>query len=125
MEELTIGAVEARFADLIWENEPVSSGELVKIAREKLEWKKSTTYTVLRRLSEKGLFQNKDGIVTHILTRDEFYALQSEQIVESAFKGSLPAFVAAFSSRKNLSSEEIRELKAIIDNILPASEEES
>lgn len=119
MDTITIGKIEADFADLIWDLEPVSSGDLVKVASEKLGWKKSTTYTVLRRLTEKGLFKSENALVTHVLTKDEFYALQSEQFVENSFKGSLPAFVAAFSSRKNLSEKDIRELREIIDRISP------
>ena len=110
-----MGAVESRFADLIWEKEPVESGELVKLAQQELEWKKSTTYTVLKRLCQRGLFQNTDGVVTSIISRAEYYALQSEKFVEDTFEGSLPAFLAAFTARKKLSEKEIAELQALID----------
>ena len=115
MSDLKMGAVESRFADLIWEKEPVESGELVKLAQQELEWKKSTTYTVLTRLCQRGLFQNTDGVVTSIISRAEYYALQSEKFVEDTFEGSLPAFLAAFTARKKLSEKEIAELQALID----------
>ena len=115
MGDMKMGAVESRFADMIWSNEPVSSTELVRMTAENLEWKKSTTYTVLKRLCERGIFQNRDGVVTSLLSRDEFYALQSEKFVEETFSGSLPAFLAAFTTRKKLSEQEIAELQALID----------
>ena len=115
MGELTMGAIETRFAEIIWQREPVSSTELVKLAAAELEWKKSTTYTVLRRLCERGIFQNQDGIVTSLISRQDFYAVQSEQFVEETFSGSLPAFLAAFTTRKKLSDAEIHELQKLID----------
>ena len=115
MGDMRLGAIEAKFADLIWSNEPLSSAELVKLAAQELDWKKSTTYTVLRRLCEKGIFQNKEGIVTSIFSQEEFVAKQSEQFVEDTFKGSLPGFLAAFCSRKKLSKDEVEALKRIIE----------
>ena len=115
MPEMQMGAVEARFAEIIWQKEPVSSSELVKLAAEALDWKKSTTYTVLRRLCERGIFQNQNGTVTSLISREEFYARQSERFVEETFSGSLPAFLAAFTTRKKLSEEEIRQLQSLID----------
>lgn len=115
MSDFKLGAVESRFADLIWQNEPITSGNLVKLANETLNWQKSTTYTVLKRLCERGIFQNIGGTVTSLLSKEEFYAVQSEQFVEETFSGSLPAFLAAFTSRKKLSEEEIAELQALID----------
>lgn len=115
MDDRKMGAVESRFADLIWENEPVSSTELMRRAAEELSWKKSTTYTVLKRLCERGLFQNREGTVTSLISRQEFYAVQSERFVEETFSGSLPAFLAAFTTRKQLSEAEICELQALID----------
>ena len=97
-----LGAVEARFAELIWENEPLPSNRLTKLAEQELGWKKSTTYTILKRLCERGLFQNEGGQVSSLVSREEFQAAQSEQFVEEAFGGSLPAFVAAFGSRRRL-----------------------
>ena len=96
MTEIRLGEVEMKFASLIWEKEPIASGELVKLCEKELNWKKSTTYTCLKRLCEKGIFQNEDGIVTSILSQEEFVAKQSEQFVEDTFKGSLPGFMAAF-----------------------------
>ena len=115
MSELRMGAIESRFADMIWENEPVPSPELVKLAERELNWKKSTTYTVLKRLCERGIFQNQGGVVTSLISRQDFYAVQSEKFVEETFSGSLPAFLAAFTTRKKLSEEEIAELQALIN----------
>ena len=115
MAVIELGEVQARFADIIWENEPVSSGDLVKICREQLNWKKPTTYTVLRKLCEKGLFVNNDGVVTSLISRDDLYAAKSEQFVEETFHGSLPAFIAAFTSHKKLSPKEADEIQRMID----------
>jgi predicted transcriptional regulator len=115
MAELRMGAIESRFADMIWQSEPVSSPELVRMAAQELNWKKSTTYTVLKRLCERGIFQNQGSMVTSLISRDEFYAAQSEQFVDETFHGSLPAFLAAFTTRKKLSEEEINELQELID----------
>ncbi len=115
MEDIRLGEVEASFANIIWENEPISSGELVKKCQEALEWKKSTTYTVLKKLCERGIFKNEKSIVSSIISRDEYYAIQSESFVEETFDGSLPAFIAAFSKRKKLSAEEVAQLKSMID----------
>ena len=115
MSELRMGAIESRFADMIWENEPVPSPELVKLAERELKWKKSTTYTVLKRLCERGIFQNRGGVVTSLISRQDFYAVQSEKFVEETFSGSLPAFLAAFSSRKSLTPEEIAQIRRMID----------
>ncbi len=116
MSELTLGVIESKFADIIWNHEPISSTELWKKCNEELEWKKSTTFTVLRRLCEKGIFQNNNGMVTSVISRDEFYSLQSEKIVEDMFEGSLPAFIAAFTSRKALTKREVEELRRFIEN---------
>ena len=116
MGDMRLGAIEAKFADLIWSNEPMSSAELVKLAAQELDWKKSTTYTVLRRLCEKGIFQNEDGTVTSKISKREFYAVQSEQFVDETFDGSLPAFLAAFTTRKALTAEEIAEIQQMIDS---------
>ena len=110
-----LGVIQERFADIVWANEPVSSGDLVKLCKEELNWKKPTTYTVLRKLCEKGLFQNVDGIVNSLIPRDEFYSAKSEQIIEESFDGSLPAFVAAFISRKSLTEKEADEIQRMID----------
>ena len=115
MSELRMGAIESRFADMIWQNEPVTSPELVKLAAKELDWKKSTTYTVLRRLCERGIFQNNDGTVTSLISKQDFYAMQSEKFVDETFSGSLPAFLAAFTTRKKLSDAEINELQELIN----------
>ena len=115
--EMKLGIVEMQFAELIWAREPIASGELVKLCEKELNWKKSTTYTVLKKLCERGIFQNNDGVVTSKLTRDEFNAVQSEQFVEDTFEGSLPAFLAAFTSRKQLSKEEAEEIRRLIDGV--------
>lgn len=115
MSELTMGAIESRFAEIIWQREPVTSPELVKLAAQELDWKKSTTYTVLRRLCERGIFQNNGGTVTSLISKQDFYAVKSEQFVEETFSGSLPAFLAAFTTRKKLSDAEINELQELIN----------
>ena len=112
-----MGALEARFADLIWEHEPLPSRELVKLASEALSWKATTSYTVLKRLCDRGLFQNQNGSVTSHISREAYYAKKSEEFVDETFQGSLPAFLAAFSSRKRLSSEEIAALQTMIDGM--------
>lgn len=116
MEEMKLGIVEAKFADIIWQNEPLASGELVKLCASELNWKKSTTYTVLKKLCDRGIFKNEGGKVTSLLTKDEFYAMQSEKFVEETFSGSLPAFIAAFTQRKELSDSDIEEIRRMIDS---------
>jgi predicted transcriptional regulator len=115
MKDIELGAVQERFADIVWANEPIGSGELVKLCEKELGWKKPTTYTVLRKLSEKGLLRNEDGVVTTLMTREDFYSAKSEQIVEDSYEGSLPAFIAAFTSRKKLSKAEVDEIQKMID----------
>lgn len=117
MSEMKLGAVESRFADIIWQNEPLASSLLAKLAEQELTWKKSTTYTVLKRLCDRGIFQNSGGTVSALMSREEFYALQSERFVEETFDGSLPAFLAAFGSRKKLSEKEIDELEMLIEKM--------
>ena len=114
MSDYRLGEIESRFADMIWARVPIASGELVKLAERELAWKKSTTYTVLRRLCERGIFQNEGGQVSAVITREEFYATQSEQFVDESFSGSLPAFLAAFSRKKKLSEDEIAALERMI-----------
>ena len=115
MTQYKLGEVETAFANLIWDNEPLTSSRLVELCGEKLNWKKSTTYTVLRRLCQKGVFQNEGGVVTSLIGREEFAARQSEEFVDQTFDGSLPRFLAAFASRKKLSGEEIAELQKLIE----------
>ena len=114
MNDYQMGVIESRFADIIWENEPVSSTELSKRSEEMFGWKKSTTYTVLKRLCDKGIFRNDKGTVTSVISRQEFYSLQSERFVEETFEGSLPAFLTAFTARKNLSKEEVEYLRRMV-----------
>ena len=115
MNEMHLGAVEAKFADIIWLNEPISTTALVKLSAEQLTWKKTTTYTVLKRLCDKGIFQNDKGTVTSLISKSEFYALQSEKFVNETFNGSLPAFLTAFTSRKSLTPGEVAELRKMVD----------
>lgn len=116
MDEIKLGVVESQFADIIWSNEPISSGKLVELCKQQLDWKKSTTYTVLKKLCERGIFQNDSGIVSSIISKDEFYAMQSEKFVVENFGGSLPAFIAAFTQRNNLSKKDIEEIQKMIDS---------
>jgi len=115
MIDYKLGEVETRFARLIWTNEPLGSGELVKLCAEKLGWKKSTTYTVLKKLSEKGYFRNEDGVVTSLISEEEMRAQESCRFVEDSFGGSLPAFLTAFSSERKLSEEEVADIRRMID----------
>jgi predicted transcriptional regulator len=110
-----LGPVEYRFAELVWENAPIGSGELVKLCQRELQWKKPTTYTVLRKLCERGLFQNNGGTVTPLISRDEYFALQSEEFVEETFGGSLPGFIAAFTKRRTLTPEEAATIRKMIE----------
>ena len=115
MADITLGEIETKFAELIWSNEPVASGELVRLAEGALGWKKSTTYTVLRRLCEKGLFRNENGTVVSAVSREEFSASCSVQFVKETFGGSLPRFLTAFSRGKKLSAEEVDALLRFIE----------
>ena len=112
-----MGAVESRFAEIIWANEPVTTNQLTKLCLEQLEWKRTTTYTVLKKLCDKGLFRTENSIVTALVSKAEFEGMQSEQFVDETFRGSLPAFLTAFGSRKKLSDVEIDELQKIIDTM--------
>ena len=113
--DLHLGAAERRFAEIVWANAPMTTRQLVALCAEALDWKRTTTYTVLKRLCERGLFETTDGVVTAKLTQEAFDAAQSEQFVSERFGGSLPAFVAAFTAGKKLKPEEVAELKALID----------
>ena len=111
-----LGEVQSRFADMIWEHQPVASGELVSLCEAQFGWKKSTTYTVLKKLCEKGLFENAGGTVRALISRAEYYSMRSERFVAESFGGSLPAFVAAFTSNRRLSAEDTAELRRMIDD---------
>lgn len=106
---------EEEFADIIWQNEPIASGDLVKLAEDEMDWKKSTTYTVLKKLCKKGIFKNEDAIVSSILTKDEYNAKRSDKFVEDTFGGSLPKFLTAFIAGKKISDSQAEELKRLID----------
>lgn len=107
---------EAKFADIIWDNEPISSTELVRICETEMNWKKSTTYTVLKKLCTRGIFENKSAIVSSVVSRDEFYSMKSKQFVEDTFGGSLPRFLTAFIGKEKLSDQQIKEMKQLIDS---------
>ena len=115
MDQMELGEVQERFAKLVWAHAPIPSGELVKLCEKELNWKKPTTYTVLRKLCERGLFENVNGVVETRISQDAFYAAKSEQFVEDAFNGSLPAFLTAFTARKGLSDEEADEIVHMIE----------
>lgn len=127
MTELRLYESEYRFMDLIWEAEPVRSTELAKMARERLEWKKSTCYTVLKKLEAKGFVKNEDATVTSLIGREQVQRAESSQLIERSFGGSLPAFLNAFLSGRGLTAEEARELHRLIEEAVPGdgvSEEE-
>lgn len=115
MNKYRLGKMERRFAELIWDTEPINSGDLVKLCAQQFGWKKSTTYTMLKRLCDRGLFKNENAVVSALMTREEFLAHQSERFLNETFDGSLPLFLAAFSRRKRLTEREIRELQDLID----------
>ena len=117
MSDLKMGTAEARFADIIWEKEPITSGELAQIGLKEFNWKRTTSHTVLNRLCDRGLFKKENGVVTSLISREEYHARHSEAYVEETFGGSLPAFLAAFGTRKQLSDAEVDELKKLIDGM--------
>ena len=106
---------EYRFCLILWENEPVKSGELVRLCREKLGWKETTTYTVIKRLSQRGILKNENTVVTSLISKDQIQEADIDELVEKTFEGSLPAFVAAFTKRRNLSGKEMDAIQAMID----------
>lgn len=116
MKKYRLAESEARFADIIWELEPIGSTELVKVCEKKLGWKKSTTYTVLKKLCDRGIFQNENAVVASRLSREEFYSGKSRQFVEETFGGSLPKFLTAFIGKKKLTDAQIEEMKALIES---------
>ncbi len=111
-----LGVVESRFADIVWANAPMSMGELVKMCGAELNWKRTTTYTVLKKLSGHGIFKLENKTVTVLISREDYYAAESQRFVEDAFEGSLPAFIAAFTKRKALSQKEIAQIRKMIDD---------
>lgn len=115
MGDYKLAKAEERFAEIIWANEPISSTELVKLCEKEMNWKKSTTYTVLKKLCEKGIFQNSNAVVSALMGKDEFYSRQSRRYVEDVFAGSLPKFLTAFCGGRKLSKEEAEEMKRFIE----------
>lgn len=106
---------EYRFCLILWEHEPVKSSELVQLCREQLGWKPTTTYTVIKRLSERGVLKNENTVVTSLVSKDQVQAAEIDELVEKTFEGSLPAFVAAFTKHRKLSAKEVDEVQAMID----------
>lgn len=115
MDDYRLGMVESQFAELIWANEPITSGDLVKLCAKELQWKKSTTYTVLKKLCEKGLFQNHNGTVTALVSQKAYLSSQSKRFVCDTFSGSLPAFIAAFAETEGLTDGDISQIRRMID----------
>lgn len=116
MKEYKLAKLEARFADLIWQKEPISSPELVKLCEKEFDWKKSTTYTVLKKLCDRGIFQNENATVTSLVTREEFYGHKSREFVKDSFGGSIPKFLTAFMGGKKLTQKQAEEIKELIDS---------
>ncbi len=106
---------EYRFCLILWEHEPVKSSELVKLCRQQLGWKPTTTYTVIKRLSERGILKNENTVVTSLVSKDQVQAAEIDELVERTFEGSLPAFVAAFTKHRRLSAKEVDEVQTMID----------
>ena len=116
MEKYKLGEMEEKFAELIWEKAPIRTGELTKLCQQAFDWKRTTTYTMLKRLCERGLFANEDGVVVICMKREDFQAARGEQFIEENFGGSLPMFLAAFTRRKKLGEQEIQMLREMIDS---------
>lgn len=117
MENYQLGVIEKKFAEIVWDSAPLSARELVGICQEALNWKRTTTYTVLKKFCNRGFFQLENGMVTVLVSREEFASRQSERFVEENFHGSLPAMVVAFGTQKKLSEKEIDEMQKIIDSM--------
>ena len=115
MEEMKLGMVEAHFADIVWQHAPMTTKELVAVCERELNWKRTTTYTVLKKLCERGIFATENSTVRALISREEFYAIQSEKFVEDTYAGSLPAFIAAFATRKRPSEQEMEEIRRMLD----------
>ena len=116
MDMMRLGAVEARFVDLVWDNAPLTTRQLVNLCADELNWKRTTTYTVLKKMCLRGILNAENKMVTVLIPKDEFHAMQSEQFVEQTYQGSLPAFIAAFTTRKQLSKEDLDEIQKLIDS---------
>lgn len=108
---------EYRFCLILWDNEPVNSTQLVKLCKERLGWSKATTYTVIKRLSERGIVQNENAVVTSLVSKEEVQAAEIDELVEKTFEGSFPAFIASFAKHKKLSVEEVAQIRRMIDEL--------
>ena len=117
MNQTKMGVMEARFAQIVWDNAPMTTRRMVELCEQELNWARTTTYTVLKKFCNKGLFKMESRMVTVLITRDEFNAMRSEELVEDAFGGSLPAFFVAFGSRKKLTDKEVEELHKLIEDM--------
>ncbi len=115
MNEIKLGVVDARFADIIWSNAPLSTADLVKKCADELNWKRTTTYSVLKKFCENKIFKLENSVVSVLVTKDELHSRQSEKFVDEVFGGSLPNFIAAFTSKKKLTQNEISEIQKMID----------
>lgn len=115
METPKVFESEYRFCLILWENEPINSTRLAKLCSERLGWSRTTTYTVIKRLSERGVVKNENAIVTSLVSKDEVQAAEIDELVEKTFEGSMPAFIAAFTKRKNLSKKEVEEIRHMLD----------
>lgn len=116
METYKLGEMEQRFADMIWEHAPIASGQLAELCAEAFGWKRTTAYTMLKRLCDRGIFENEHGTVRVRMSREEFQAAQGEQFIDENFGGSLPLFLTAFSRHRHLSDREIEQLKKMIED---------
>lgn len=116
MSEMKLGVVESHFADIVWEHAPLTTRELVVLCAEELNWKRTTTYTVLKKLCDRGIFATKNSVVSVVITKDEFSSIQSEQFVDDNFHGSLPAFIAAFTARHAPTAQELEQIKEMIES---------
>lgn len=116
MEPYKLGEMEGKLAELIWKHAPVATRNLVELCADAFGWKRTTTYTMLKRLCDRGIFESKEGCVSALVTREEFQGAQGEQFLREAFDGSLPQFLAAFCRRKKLSREEVQEIQKLIDD---------
>lgn len=114
--ETRLGMIEERFAQLLWDNAPLSTREMVELAEKEMNWKRTTTYTVLKKLCDRKIFDMSNRMVTALMSKEEFLAVRGEQFVEQNYNGSLPAFIAAFTSRNKISRQDVEEIKKLIDS---------
>ena len=115
MEDYVLGVIEGKFADIIWENEPIASGELVKKCAEELGWKKATTYNILKKLCLRGIFSNEKSVVKSLISREEFYGEHSHNVVDRSYHGSLPEFIAAFGAVKKPDKKDVELIKKLLE----------